>query len=261
MLDQYGVPYGVWALGSDIWSLGRVPVLRSYLCRVLRKADRCFADGLELASQVTRLSGVPCDFMPSARFLPKDRRRNLSGSAPWRLAYLGRWHPNKGVDIFINSLRALTADDWERIAEVRIHGGGPLDDEVRSLVSELRDLGHPVSIGGYLDTDGAAELISWTDYLALPSRIESIPVIFSDAAQLGRPLVATPVGDLPRLFAKHSCGIMAEAASVDAYTRALQEALRNSPAQFQAGLAVLAEEFDIAETAARFAGSVADCCS
>jgi glycosyltransferase involved in cell wall biosynthesis len=76
------------------------------------------------------------------------------------------------------------------------------------MVEELRALGHPVNVGGYLDTAEATELIAWSDYLMLPSRVESIPVIFSDAAQLGRPLVATPVGDLPRLFGQHEFGIL-----------------------------------------------------
>ena len=252
MLKRFGVPYGVWALGSDIWSLGRIPVLRSYLRKVLREADRCFADGFELAEQVTKLSGAACDFLPSARLLPSSSGRELSEVPPWRLAFLGRWHPNKGVDIFLESLRRLTAEDWKRVAEVRVYGGGPLDEEVRRQVAELQALGYPVNVGGYLDAGGAADLINWTDYLALPSRIESIPVIFSDAAQLGRPLVATPVGDLPRLFDKQKFGILAGGANVVAYTLALQDALRSNPAQFQPGLSVLAGEFDITQVAARF---------
>ncbi|MEJ2273594.1 MAG: glycosyltransferase [Woeseiaceae bacterium] len=258
MLDRYGIPYGVWALGSDIWSLGRIPILRWYLRNVLKRADRCFADGLELAAQVTEIGGASCDFMPSARLLPKTCARDLATSGPWRLAFLGRWHVNKGIDIFLKSLRALTSDDWEQIAEVRIHGGGPLENEVRSLVTELRECGHPVSVGGYLDKERATELICWTDYLTLPSRIESIPVILSDAAQLGRPLIATPVGDLPRLFANHQFGIIAEAATVAAYTLALQRALRTSPAQFRSGLSALADEFDIRRVADGFARYVED---
>lgn len=258
MLKRYGIPYGVWALGSDIWSLGRIPILRSYLCEVLTKADQCFADGLELAERVTKLSGAPCDFLPSARLLPKSHVRDLAESAPWRLAFLGRWHPNKGVDIFLESLGGLSDEDWDRIAEVRIYGGGPLEDAVNRLAAELQALGRSVTVGGYLDAAAAAELIHWTDYLALPSRIESIPVIFSDAAQTGRPLIATPVGDLPRLFDRNEFGVLADGVTVAAYTDALQSALRTNPAQFQPGLALLAREFDIASIAGRFAARLED---
>ena len=258
MLKRFGIPYGVWALGSDIWSLGRIPILRSYLRNVLKKADRCYADGLRLAEEVTKLSGRSCDFLPSARRLPRENTTDLASSAPYKLAFLGRWHRNKGVDIFLESLQRLSDDDWARISEIRVHGGGPLEAEVRLAVQELQARDHPVTVGGYLDTAGATELIGWSDYLALPSRVESIPVIFSDAAQLGRPLIATPVGDLPHLFDQHEFGIVAAAPTVDAFADALKKALHTSPSQFQSELAAVAAEFDIAVIAKRFADQLED---
>ena len=253
MLRQFGIPYGIWALGSDIWSLGRVPILRSYLRAVLKGATHRYADGLQLGNDVQEISGLPCEFLPSARSLPKLEVANVAASPPYRIAFLGRWHPNKGVDIFLESLSILSPEDWARVAEVRIHGGGPLEAEVRGMAGELRALGHPVSVGGYLDTAEATELIAWSDYLMLPSRVESIPVVFSDAAQLGRPLVATPVGDLPRLFDQHEFGILAAGAEAGAFASALKRALDTPPSRFQSSLAAAAEEFDIAAIVARFA--------
>lgn len=256
MKRKYEIPYGIWALGSDIWSLGRIPVLRSYLRNVLRKAERCYADGLQLAEEVTRLSGTTCDFLPSARFLSHDVREAPAESPPYRLAFLGRWHPNKGIDILLESLHQLSADDWDRVDEVRIYGGGPLEDDVMRAVRELQALGHPVSVGGYLDAAEATELIVWADYLALPSRVESIPVIFSDAAQLGRPLIASPVGDLPRLFEKREFGIISADTTVAAYADALRQALHKSASQFRPQLESFATEFHIGDVAQRFANHV-----
>lgn len=252
MLKRYGIPYGVWALGSDIWSLGRFPVLRSYLRNVLKNADRCYADGLGLAEEVTKLSGRSCDFLPSARRLRRDETADLASSPPYKLAFLGRWHLNKGVDIFLESLQRLSDNDWARISEIRVHGGGPLEAEVRLAVAELQALGRPVSVGGYLDTDGAAKFIGWADYVALPSRVESVPVIFSDAAQLGRPLIATPVGDLPRLYDEREFGVLADDITVAAYTDALHKALHTTPLQYESQLAAFAAEFDIADVARNF---------
>lgn len=211
---------------------------------------------MQLGEEVKKLSGCSCDFLPSTRRLPRGELTDPASSPPYRLAFLGRWHRNKGIDIFLESLALLSNDDWARVSEVRIHGGGPLEADVQLAVRELQVLDRPVSIGGYLDTEGAAKLIEWTDYLALPSRVESIPVIFSDAAQMGRPLIATPVGDLPGLFDKREFGVLSDETTVASYADALRKALRTPALQFQAQLAAFARDFDIAEVAQEFAGYV-----
>src|SRR5690606_15880168 len=42
---ECGIGYSVWMLGSDVWTLGRIPLLRSALGRVIRQAARAYADG------------------------------------------------------------------------------------------------------------------------------------------------------------------------------------------------------------------------
>jgi glycosyltransferase involved in cell wall biosynthesis len=88
-------------------------------------------------------------------------------------------------------------------------------------------------LGGYLDKQEAADLIAWTDYLLVPSRVESIPVIFSDAVQLLTPIVATPVGDLPRLLEKFRYGVISSEISAPAYADALRSALNEPASGFQ----------------------------
>ena len=250
--STYGFGYSVWALGSDIWTLGRVPGIRSILRKVLRHADRRYADGLQLASDVERLSGLGCSFMPSTRLLPLIGRDARATAAPRRLAFLGRWHGNKGVDLLLDALSRLSDADWGRIAELRIYGGGPLHDQVHGAAQRLLAAGRPVVVGGFLDKVAAAKLIAWADYLLLPSRIESIPVIFSDAMQLGTPVIATPVGDLPRLFDRHAVGVLAAKADADSYAIAMQSALQRDAASFSDSVAKSSRDFDLLAIARGF---------
>jgi glycosyltransferase involved in cell wall biosynthesis len=240
----HGVPYSVWALGSDIWSLGRVPIVRSLLRRVIRKAAHCYADGLQLGEDAAAIGRRPFEFLPSTRRLsrPASVRR---GDGRTRLLFLGRWHPNKGVDLLLDALDLLPEDAWGRIGEMRLAGGGPLEPLVRDRVGKLQAGGRPVRLDGYLDRQQAAEAIASADWLVIPSRIESIPVVFSDAMKLGCPVVSTPVGDLPRLMRSQPVGILADAADAPSIAAAIQQALRASPDAFAPGLAAMASRFDL----------------
>ena len=249
---QGNIPFGIWALGSDIWTLGKIPLLRGMLQRVLRTADHCFADGLKLAEDVALLSGRRCEFLASTRELPRPGDGGKADAAPYKLAFLGRWHRNKGVDLLLETLLALSDQDWSKIAAVRIYGGGPLHDEVQGIAAELKRRNRPVEVGGYLDKRHAANLITWADYLLLPSRIESIPVIFSDAVQLRTPIVATPVGDLPALHDKYSFGTLAAAPTAEAFGQALRKALDGNAMSLRAGLDAAAADFNIVDIAQRF---------
>ncbi len=242
---QYGVPFSIWALGSDIWGLGKIPLVRSILRNILGRATHRFADGLKLATDVESICHKPCDFLPSTRQMPRSNSRTLPTEPPYKLAFLGRWHVNKGIDLLLDALSQLSCSDWQNISEVRIFGGAPLSDQVLRSTQELRERGRPVSLGGYLDKPDAANLIQWADYLLLPSRIESIPVIFSDAMQMGTPLIATPAGDLPRLFKKFRFGILASEISTSAYVGAIRSALSRNASLFLTSIDAATAEFNL----------------
>ncbi len=251
---KQGIPYSIWALGSDIWSLGKIPLVKNVLQGVLRHSQHRFADGYQLADDVKSLSGLDCAFLPSTRKLPVSSEKKLASAAPYKLAFLGRWHPHKGTDLLLESLKLLTDADWARIEAVQFCGGGPLEALVHEEGKRLQENGRPVTIRGYLNREEAADLLLWADYLLLPSRIESIPVIFSDALQANCPLIACPVGDIPRLMENYQVGILASAVSIHAMVTAIQQALHTSPAHYQTGIIALKEEFSLENSAQRLLG-------
>jgi glycosyltransferase involved in cell wall biosynthesis len=250
---RFGIPYSIWALGSDIWTLGKIPIVRGILRRVLRHAAQRYADGLALKDDVERIGGKPCAFLPSCRILTADQPKTLRQSSPYRLAFLGRWHPNKGIDLLLQALELLSEADWRQIDCIRINGGGPLDHQVQTQATRLIEAGRPLTVGGYLDRDGARDLLAWADYLVIPSRIESIPVIFSDAMQMQCPVIASPVGDLPALIAEHRCGVLAATVDALSLAQALRSALISAPADFSDGLSSAATAFNVAVTARNLA--------
>jgi glycosyltransferase involved in cell wall biosynthesis len=246
-----GVPYSVWALGSDIWSLGRLPLVSSVLRGVIGHAQRRYADGLQLADDARALSGQPFDFLPSSRLLSRARSRALATAPPYRLLFLGRWHPNKGVDLLLEALALLPPDTWAQVGEVRIAGGGPLEPLVHAQVGELKARGLPIRLDGFLDNAAATEALESSDFLLLPSRVESIPVIFSDAMKMRLPVLSMPVGDLPGLVADGGVGRVASAITARAFADCICAALHEPPARSEAALAAMAQRFAVEQSASR----------
>lgn len=247
-----GLDYAVWTLGSDIWSLGRLPGVRRLLRTVLRDARACFSDGLVLADDTAKIARRRVDFLPSTRAIGAGRHLPPAKEGPFRLLFLGRWHPNKGVDLMLDALALLDDASWRRIAAVEIAGGGPMDALVRDRVAQLQGAGKPITLGGFLGKEEAEAAFARSDWVLIPSRIESIPVVFSDAMKMGRPVVAMPVGDLPRLVAGSvECGVLAESTRPDSFANALSRALRDSPARYQEGVARMSEEFSLSRIAKR----------
>lgn len=247
-----GVPYSVWTLGSDIWTLGRIPLIRRLLGRVLYQAQICYSDGLKLSEDTHRIAGRGVEFLPSTRRIEARREGPLADKPPYRLLFLGRWHPNKGVDLLFDALELLGTEDWTRIAAVEICGGGPLEPEVRARVGKLCAWGRPLELLGYLDKASAEAAILRADYLLIPSRIESIPLVFSDAMKLDCPVVCMPTGDLPALTANEPrCGVIASNISSASFAAALSSALIQAPAMFSAGTKARATQFGLDSVARR----------
>lgn len=246
------VGYSVWMLGSDVWSLGRMPGLRGQLARVIRQAHRAYADGYKLAEDAQRIASAPVDFLPSTRRIGLTEAPPVRSQPPYRLLFLGRWHPNKGIDLLLDALAMLDDDDWSRIEKVEIQGGGPLEVLVREKVASLKSAGRPVEAGHFLTKPEAEAAIARTDWILIPSRVESIPVVFSDAMKLGRPVIASPVGDLPRLLdGPPACGVLAGGVTAGSLSHALHNALEFVPSDFGVATQQISARFRLAIIAER----------
>lgn len=246
-----GVPYSVWTLGSDIWTLGRIPLIRSSLRRVLRNARHCYSDGLKLAEDTRHIARRDVEFLPSTRRIELENACAPAAQPPYRLLFLGRWHPNKGIDLLLDALAMLDDDDWSRIRCVEIQGGGPLEPMVRERVAQLEREGRPVVAGRFLAKAEAEAAIARADWVLIPSRIESIPVVFSDAMKIGRPIICTPVGDLPRLVTEFAVGMCSSTVAPDAMAAAIRKSLLSSADGFAPGVEAAANAFSLERTTAR----------
>ena len=245
-----GTPYAVWALGSDIWDYGNKAVFRPLLKMVLRRSVKNYADGRGLADQVAAMSQTPCAFLPSSRRLRADKPKERKKSDVTRFLFVGRWHANKGPDVLLKAMALLHRDGMP--AHLDVYGGGPLEKTLRGLVARYRLSPAAVTLHGYIGPEAAAEVIASADCVVIPSRIDSIPVVLSDAVSLGKPVIATNVGDTGGLVESYGCGLTCPAEDPAALAAAMREFAQEDPASFRDGIEKVAELFDIDRAAATF---------
>lgn len=237
------VPYCVWALGSDIWQYGGKALYRPLLRLILRRSVKNYADGMGLAKRVARISGIPCAFLPSARRLEPSMSGDSLSSDRRRFLFIGRWHPNKGIDVLLEAMALLHADNVR--AHLDVYGGGPLESKLRRIVERHALPESAVTLHGYIGPDGAAQAIQSADCLVIPSRIESIPVILSDAVRLGKPVITADVGDMGRVVSEYGCGLTCLAGDPGALARAMRDFIQTKCDAFRPGVTAAAALFDV----------------
>jgi len=239
-----GVPFAVWSLGSDIWIYGRLPIFKLWVRKILKQSNHCFADGFSLAKEVRTLSGRPCSFLPTTRILPKEGLPDppLNPDKNHYL-FIGRYHRNKGPDILLDAIHLI---DRKILSKIQFHfyGMGPLEKDLkrRVLKYNLKDY---VTIQGPVDKYTLAALLQKCHSLIIPSRVESIPVILSDALQLDCNLIVTDVGDMGPLVRYYQAGVIAEEMSPEGLKEAILNQFKRKRDEFKEGREKLYTLFDL----------------
>jgi glycosyltransferase involved in cell wall biosynthesis len=239
-----GVPFAVWSLGSDIWVYGRLPVLKGWVRKILTQSAYRFADGFSLVREVSVLSGKSCSFLATTRVLPKEGLPDLALN-PDKNHYLfiGRYHINKGPDILLEAIHLI---ERQTLSKIQFHffGTGPLERELRKKVLRY-GLKDDVTIEGPVDEYWMTALLRKCHALIIPSRVESIPVILSDALQVGCNVIVSDVGDMGPLVRSYQAGVVADELSPEAFKKAILSQLERRKNEFQEGREKLYALFDL----------------
>jgi glycosyltransferase involved in cell wall biosynthesis len=219
---------------------------------VISAAAHVFADGMQLARDVEELSGRSCEFLASSRLLPVVPNPETGDSARLgsRFMFVGRYHKNKGPDVLLDAISRIPEEDRKSI-HVDMYGFGPLKDQLQEFVRN-NDLQRVVSIHGTIDALQLARELARTEFLIIPSRIESIPVILSDAVQVGVPLIVSDVGDLGEVVRSAEAGIVVAPEDPSELAAAILDASRLGPVQYHSGVQRLSSMFNIGSVCDRW---------
>lgn len=200
-----GIPYCVWALGSDIYCWAKYPVLRRFIRQILRHADGLFADGIDLANRVQQLTDRPCEFLPSVRPLAEDTpaAQVEVDATKTNFLFVGRWEKVKGIDVLIEAMKLLT--DAGIGAHLYIVGKGSLKGFLERKIRAY-SLTNTVFLREDIPTATLRGYLQQCDCLVIPSRSDSIPLVFSEGLQARMPMIVSATGDLAALVQRFGLG-------------------------------------------------------
>ena len=143
------------------------------------------------------------------------------------VAYVGRIHPSKGLDVLIKAV-PLIAHEVNNFTVV-IAGGG---SEVyrRSLLMLTRNLKveDKVRILGYISEDEKISLLDASRVFVFPTQHfgEAYPLVVDEAYARGVPMVATEVGALPCRVKHFKTGILVPSDDLSSLCRAIVTLLK-----------------------------------
>ncbi|MEM9531229.1 MAG: glycosyltransferase [Pseudomonadota bacterium] len=247
---RLGKPYLCRPLGQLChWSLGQRSGRKRLYLKLLERANLEGADAVHFTSRKEleecaevglRVRGlvVPHGIEP----VPNAGSERSAG--PFRLLFLSRLHPKKGIDLLLAALSQIDVPPRGLRLDIAGAGDAPYEAELKARVAALK-LASRVHFIGWVDGDRKRELLAQAHLMVLPSHSENFGVAVLESLAHGTPvLLSTEVG-LAEEVAGAGAGLVVErdaGALADALKRLLAE-----PEQLtrmgQNGLALAREHF------------------
>lgn len=183
--------------------------LRSF-CRVAAVSDgvtqKLLTAGVR-SSRIIRIpNGVDLDLFDTSTSFDTELR---SGSDAV-VGVVGRLVKDKGCDYFLRAV-ADTLPRFPRTKFVFI-GDGP---ERKSLELLTRDLNIQENVAFLGYRSDMPRIYSSMDFCVLPSLLEGMPMTVLEAMAAGKPVIATSVGEIPKMLDANVDGLLVSPASIE----------------------------------------------
>lgn len=165
---------------------------------------------------------VERDFIPGMIDATKVRQKYQLPDQCRVITFLGRFSEEKGPDLFVEIVNQLRA--YSDLVAV-MGGQGPLFADIQNIICQLRLEGR-VLLPGFVDS---RELLSITDVLVVPSRLDGRPNSILEGFAMGVPVVAAAVGGIPGLVSDAETGYLCEPGNTSFFSSKIGLLLDNEP--------------------------------
>jgi glycosyltransferase involved in cell wall biosynthesis len=188
-----------------------------------------------------------CDCAHPAEAAASGNARPLRDGAdpqdPVTIISVGRAVPKKGYDVLLKALARLPADLHWRFVHA---GDGGERAKLQKLADEL-GIAQRITWLGAVDQKDVLAAYRRSDIFALACRItpdgdrDGLPNVLVEAASQQLTCVATDISGIPELFENEENGLLVPSEDVDAFSRALERAIRDPALRHRLGAAAEAK--------------------
>lgn len=251
-----GIPYGVWALGSDLYLYPQYLVLRQVIQKILREADLCFGHGEYMCDEVKNLSGSPCYFLPALSTLSFEKKKKRAlDKKRFNFIFLGRLEKIKGVELLLEAVIDLAKET--KNFNLYILGDGLLRQDLEKKVAQANLRLNVFFLGNVDEEKILAGYYLGADAIVIPSRVECLPLVFTEAIRARLPVIASNVGDMGSLIKKNNLGLTFTKEKRISLLKALKQALKEGKrfkTQRRKNLQMMAKQFTAEAVVDQFLG-------
>jgi glycosyltransferase involved in cell wall biosynthesis len=194
-------------------SFDRIVVVSDPVAAILRRS------GIRAGKVETIFNGVEIERFRAAE---PTLRHEVASDDESLVGFVGRLVPDKGGEILLRAAQqVLRARPRTKFVFV---GDGPSRQAWVSLADCLGIGDHVAFTGMRQDMPG---VYASFQLIVLPSSCEAMPMCVLEAMAAGKPVIATPVGAVPKLVVHDQTGVLVECGDIDGLAAAIVQILNN----------------------------------
>jgi glycosyltransferase involved in cell wall biosynthesis len=224
---EYAMPYRRFstALSARILGEGR----KQEFARMVDDADRVVAV-CEWLSEALALNGVPAEKLVLSpqgidrAFLNQENQvasAKCISSDQFRLIYVGRWHPVKGIDVLVKAVKTIPPGIPLTLS---IYGVGREDEEQAYATHVWRLAGGDprIKVEPAVPHEQLSSAMERASALAVPSLcLETGPLVALEAKAVGLPIIGSRLGGIAELVREPEDGLLVPPGDVNAWAAAI----------------------------------------
>jgi glycosyltransferase involved in cell wall biosynthesis len=182
--------------------------------------DLLFRNGVPAGKVALSRQGISSDLLPISGNLSDKSRKSTHPSQELRIAFLGRFAPEKGVHVLIEALRRIPT------APLRLDLYGltqsQSDEQYKRHLFTLAAGDERISFHQPLPIQEVSPALRSYDLLAAPSQwLETGPLVVMEAFAAGVPVIGSRLGGIAELVEHNVDGLLIEPKSIQEWASAL----------------------------------------